>query len=61
MSKKSYYDTIPSQNVITLQSAKPNKKLTMDEDEKKSFAEILSYFDETKIKSQVYHEVSSYI
>ena len=61
MSKKSYYDTIPSQKVITLQSAKPNKKLTMDEDETKSFAEILSYFDETKIKSQVYHEVSSYI
>ena len=54
MSKKSYYDTIPSQNVITLQSAKPNKKLTMDEDEKKSFAEILSYFDEKLNKFQIY-------
>ena len=54
MSKKSYYDTIPSQKVITLQSAKPNKKLTMDEDEKKSFAEILSYFDEKLNKFQIY-------
>ena len=46
MSKKSYYDTIPRQKVITFQSTKPKKKLTMDEDETKSFAEILSCFDE---------------
>ena len=46
MSKKSYYGTIPSQKVITLQSTKPNNTLTMDEDETKSFAEILSCFDE---------------
>ena len=49
MSKKSYYDTIPRQKVITFQSTKPKKKLTMDEDETKSFAEILSYFDEKKL------------
>ena len=49
MSKKSYYDTIPSQKKITLQSTKLNKKLTMDEDETKSFAEILACFDEKKI------------
>ena len=46
MSKKSYYDTIPRQKVITFQSTKPKKKLTMDEDETKSFAEVLSCFDE---------------
>ena len=49
MSKKSYYDRIPRQKVITFQSTKPKKKLTMDEDETKSFAEILSYFDEKKL------------
>ena len=49
MSKKSYYDTIPRQKVITFQSTKPKKKLTMDEDETKSFAEILSCFDEKKL------------
>ena len=48
MSKKSYYDTIARQKVITFQSAKRTKKLTMDEDETKSFAEILSCFDEKK-------------
>ena len=61
MSKKSYYDAIPSQKVITLQSTKQNKKLTMDEDATKSFTEILSCFDEKKFKSQVHHECSSYI
>ena len=62
MSKKSYYDTIPSQKKITLQSTKLNKKLTMDEDETKSFAEILACFDQKKKKkSQVYHESSTYI
>ena len=50
MSKKSYYDTIPSQKKITLQSTKLNKKLTMDEDETKSFAEILACFDQQKKK-----------
>ena len=45
-SKKSYYDTIPRQKVITFQGTKPKKKLTMDEDETKSFGEILSCFDE---------------
>ena len=49
MSKKSYYDTIPSQKKITLQSTKLNKKLTMDEDETKSFEEILACFDEKKL------------
>ena len=48
MSKKSYYDTIPRQKVITFQSTKPKKKL-MDEDKTKSFAEILSCFDENKL------------
>ena len=46
---KSYYDTIPRQKVITFQSTKPKKKLTMDEDGTKSFAEILSCFDEKKL------------
>ena len=54
MSKKSYYDTIPRQKVITFQSTKPKKTLTMDEDEKKSIAEILSYFDEKLNKFQIY-------
>ena len=49
MSKKSYYDTIPSQKKITLQSTKLNKKLTMDEDETKSFEEMLACFDEKKL------------
>ena len=49
MSKKSYYDTIPSQKKITLQSTKLNKKLTMDKDETKSFEEILACFDEKKL------------
>ena len=49
MSKKSYYDTIPRQKVITFQSTKPKKKLTMDEDETTSFAEFISCFDEKKL------------
>ena len=48
--KETYYDSIKKQKVISFETKKKTKNVTISEDENKSFDEILSCFEGEDIK-----------